>query len=104
LIYNTGGVLGDYNLDGTVNAADYTVWQDTRGSTSNLAADGDGNGAIELADYDVWKTNFGYTAGSGSSSNAAVPEPISLLLLIGLTAFGMIHRSLRVRPHRSHYR
>ena len=96
LIYNTGGVLGDYNLDGTVNAADYTVWRDTRGSTGNLAADGDGNGAIELADYDVWKTNFGNTAGSGSSSNAAMPEPTSLLLLIGLTAFGMSHRSLRV--------
>ena len=37
--------LGDYNQDGTVDAADYTVWRDTLGSTTDLRANGDNTGA-----------------------------------------------------------
>lgn len=56
-------VLGDYNQDGTVGLADYTVWRDALGSQVNVgsAADGNGNGTIDSADYDLWKTNFGST-------------------------------------------
>ena len=31
VVHQTSGVQGDYNDDGTVNAADYTVWRDTAG-------------------------------------------------------------------------
>lgn len=51
--------VGDYNLDGVVDAADYTVWRGALGSTTDPRADGDGNGVVEEADYDVWKANFG---------------------------------------------
>ena len=38
------GLLGDYNGDGRVDAADYTVWRDSEGATgSGLAADGNGD-------------------------------------------------------------
>jgi 3-phytase len=52
---------GDYNLNGRVDAADYTLWRDTMGSTVQTfaGADGNGNGRIDADDYDVWKTNFG---------------------------------------------
>jgi hypothetical protein len=50
---------GDYNKDGTVNAADYTVWRDTLGSTTNLRADGDKSGTVDQLDYDYWKARFG---------------------------------------------
>ena len=81
-----GGVAGDYNSDGVVDAADYTVWRDTLGSTADLGADGDGNGTVDAADYTVWANNFG----SGSSAAQAVPEP-SALMLCGLLsiAFGL---------------
>lgn len=69
---------GDYNGDGTVNAADFTVWRDNFGSTANLAADGNNNGVVDQADYAIWKQNYGQTAASGA---ATVPEPMAILLV-----------------------
>ena len=37
-------LLGDYNQNGVVDAADYTVWRDTLGSTTDLRANGDNTG------------------------------------------------------------
>ncbi len=65
---------GDFNSDGIVDAADYTVWRDGLGST------------YSVADYDVWRSNFG-TTGSLASSSSAVPEPSALLLGSLTTAF-----------------
>lgn len=50
---------GDYNSDGTVDGADYTVWQDTFGSTELLVADGNGDGVVDIADYTAWRDNVG---------------------------------------------
>ena len=55
---------GDFNDDGKVDAADYTVYRD------NLA------GTFTPADYLVWSTNFGATA---TAVAIAVPEPISFV-------------------------
>jgi hypothetical protein len=74
---------GDYNNDGTVNMADYTVWRDTLGATGvGLPADGDGSGTVDAIDYGIWKTNFGISAGAvfAALEYAAVPEPPALLL------------------------
>ena len=70
---------GDYNGDGTVDAADYTVWRD------NPAANGGDGG------YLVWANNYGATAGS---AGAAVPEPTSVLLCLAGLA-GLATRSRR---------
>jgi hypothetical protein len=53
---------GDYNHDGRVDSADYTVWRDTKGSTTDLRADGNADGVVDEADYDLWKANFGASA------------------------------------------
>jgi len=86
-------LAGDFNFDGTVDAADYTVWRDTLGSTTNLSADGDGDHLVGVGDYAVWKTNFGQHVGSGSTEASpfqdAVPEPASwLLFCVGAAALG----------------
>jgi PEP-CTERM motif len=52
-------VVGDYNRDGNVDAADYTVWRDTLGSNTFMAADGNGNGTIDAGDLTKWKTGLG---------------------------------------------
>ncbi len=78
---------GDFNRDGFVDAADYTTWRDTLGTT--VAAIGDGadgslNGVIDAADYDVWASRFGASAVVAANS---VPEPGAILLLaVGLAA------------------
>jgi hypothetical protein len=65
--------IGDFNADGTVDAADYIVWRKTGGSQ---------------AGYDLWRTNFGRAGGSGAgSASDAVPEPSAVfMLLIGSVA------------------
>lgn len=56
---------GDYNHDGIANLADYVVWRDTLGSTTDLRANGYNLGAsenvIDQADYAIWNQNFGNT-------------------------------------------
>ncbi|TWT90756.1 hypothetical protein Mal64_11530 [Pseudobythopirellula maris] len=53
---------GDYNRNGVVDAADFTVWRDALGQTGLTpltGADGDGDGQVTRADYDVWVSHFG---------------------------------------------
>ena len=46
---------GDFNRDGIVYAADYTMWRNTLGSTTDLRADANLDGIVDQADYEVWK-------------------------------------------------
>jgi hypothetical protein len=108
VIYNAKSVVlqvieatlpGDYNGDGSVDAADYVVWRKNDGTQPS---------------YDTWRANFGRTAGSGSgatgsasasgttagwappegwASSAAVPEPGTLLLALAGLGFS---KQLRV--------
>ncbi len=73
----------DYNQNGIVDAADYTVWRDTLGeSGADLAGDGNSNGWVEIADYEVWKMHFGATSGELDSGWTIVPEPSAVALMI----------------------
>ena len=77
-------LLGDFNGDGVVDAADYTVWRNSLGQVgSGLAADADGNNVVDEYDYLVWKLTYGLVVDPplGSSGLAEiVPEPSSLFL------------------------
>jgi hypothetical protein len=64
-------LLGDYNRDAAVSAADYVFWRKTQGTTGLVAyagADGSGNGTIDPADRTVWRQNFGETGGGGGDA------------------------------------
>jgi hypothetical protein len=92
-----GVSFGDYNNNGTVDAADFTIWQDTLGSLLDLRADGDGNGVIGQADYVVWENGFGMPvpASATASTTMAIPEPESWTLC--LVTFILLARWLTLR-------
>jgi surface-anchored protein len=100
--FHVGLVDGDYNRDGAVDAADYTVWRDALGQAgSGLPADGNNNREVDAADYDVWKPNYGNVppAPVSNSGGAAtsVPEPAMLGLVLGFA----IAAYCGARNHRS---
>lgn len=82
---------GDFNLDGTVDTADFVAWRKTDGTP---------------ASYDAWRTHFGASLGEGSGSaghpgggsaespSPAVPEPATNLLMI-IGACGVFSRQYR---------
>jgi hypothetical protein len=83
---------GDYNDDGTVDAADYVVWRKNEGTMTTLPNDPHG-GMIGDDQYNTWVANFGETAGSGGGALTAVPEPFSLpLLLAAIPGIALILR------------
>jgi hypothetical protein len=76
------GLAGDFNSDGAVDAADYTVWRS-------------GFGHSQLH-YDVWAANYGRTL----SSSLAIPEPMAIvttLLTIALCSTSS-RRAVSVSP------
>jgi len=89
------GLPGDYNGDGAVDAADYTVWRNTLGQSGvGLAADGSGpagvpDGTVDEWDYNFWKANYGLAALPITAT--AVPEPHSIALALLATCLILSH-------------
>jgi hypothetical protein len=79
---------GDFNDDGTINAADYVVWRKFDGTQQG---------------YDNWRMNFGETiplgSGAASSLDATVPEPTRILPLVLMLASFALPRHRRLATH-----
>ncbi|HEY4234115.1 MAG TPA: PEP-CTERM sorting domain-containing protein [Lacipirellulaceae bacterium] len=98
--------VGDYNNNGIVDAADYTVWRDHLGQSGATLANRDPSvtGLVKAADYTSWVNHFGNGAGSGAGAinysvigyapSAVVPEPTSILLSL-LAGLGLAKFSKR---------
>jgi autotransporter-associated beta strand protein len=70
LYVTSAGLAGDFNGDGSVDAADYVIWRKWLGTI------------YDETHYDQWLANFGATVGAAAS---AVPEPAAWsLFLTGL--------------------
>ena len=80
---NLPPLLGDYNQNNVVDAADYTRWRDTLGQTGLApfsGADANGNGRIDTSDYNIWKTRFGQSLpgrGAGATLKTATQPAVS---------------------------
>jgi uncharacterized repeat protein (TIGR03803 family) len=121
------GLPGDYNADGSVDAADYVLWRKNASqsyetwrslfgqSGPNPPGDFNNDHNVDTADYVVWRktmqagyntwtTNFAEPSGGvggsadASSSQVAVPEPASLWLgLAGVTIWTRVRARHRTK-------
>ena len=71
------GPPGDYNSDGTVDAADYVVWRTSDGTQPG---------------YDTWRGHFGETAGSGSVTSVTISEPVTFAVVVMTLVLTFFHR------------
>lgn len=79
LVSTLAGLSGDYNNDGVVDAADYTVWRDNLGAAAGTLPNDVDGGQIGSAQYQTWKANYGTTLGAGSAGS--IPEPGTAFLI-----------------------
>ncbi len=86
------GLPGDYNDDGAVNLADYTIWRDSLGAPAGTLPNDVDEGAIGSGHYNTWRANFGATAATEVSAvETAVPEP-GTLVSISVAATALLVR------------
>jgi fibronectin-binding autotransporter adhesin len=87
ILLNVAALPGDYDSDGKVDAADYVVWRKTP----------DSHGGVSTG-YGTWRTNFGRSSNGGgglTDEGGAVPEPASVILLLGLGVLLLGRRTRR---------
>ncbi len=84
--------VGDANVDGSVDGADYTIWADHYGASGVSAWSAGGwavgnfneDAIVDGADYTLWADNY-------TGSGLGLPEP-STLWLLGTAAAGLCRR------------
>ena len=73
----TPALLGDANLDGSVDTSDFNLWNDNKFSNAGWSGgDFNGDGVADTTDFNLWN-------GNKFTSIAAVPEPKAGLLMLG---------------------
>ena len=120
-------LTGDYNRDGSVDAADYILWRKNDGTLAGFGAwrtnfgrsaqipgDFNADGSVNAADYvlwrkddgspagyNLWRANFGRTAqiGPAAGAHAAIPEPATLLMAMAAMLAAGIGLRLRSARH-----
>lgn len=85
----SGFLQGDYNADGRVDAADYTLWRDATTAPTELPNDPSFT-EINLDDRLAWAVAYGHASGA-----IGTPEPTAFGLTI-LAGFGLL--TLRSAP------
>ena len=95
--------LGDFNGDGQVDLADYTVWRDhfgTAESTLPFGSIATGNGIVDAEEYALWVANFGenYLIAASASAATNVPEPNGIALLM-LGTIGLLFNVRQKLPY-----
>jgi hypothetical protein len=91
-------LLGDYNQNDTIDAADYTVWRDLFLVDDAILPNDPTPNVIDESDYEYWKDHSGESLNPpGPGSATSVPEPAQFAsALLGLASFALASQ-FRVR-------
>ncbi|QDV78513.1 hypothetical protein [Botrimarina mediterranea] len=68
------GLSGDFDNNGVVDAADYTVWRDNLGAPTHRLFNATLDGVVGSLQYDAWSANYGAIA-AAASMDEATPAP-----------------------------
>ena len=73
-------LLGDANLDGSVDVSDFNIWNNNKFTAVAAWSSGDFNsdGSIDVSDFNIWNTNK-FNSADGS---LVVPEPSAYAMLV----------------------
>ncbi len=100
-------LLGDSNLDGTVNAEDFTPFSHNLGQSGTMWDDGDFNydGTVNAEDFTLFSHNIGQSATLAAQAGALevadgvnmanVPEPASAGMMMVTAGLGIFRRRRR---------
>ena len=81
IVDTTGGIPGDFDLDGDVDGVDFGKWQTgypMASGASLIDGDADGDGDVDGVDFGIWQENYPTNLGG----SATIPEPATLALLL----------------------
>jgi hypothetical protein len=103
-LLSSTALAGDYDADGDVDAADYSVWRAAFDSATILygsGADGNHNGVVDAADYVVWRKSRGDGVASAAADVVSVPEPAAsaIYVLVAITAWAALTSPKRKRGY-----
>ena len=98
-----GDYVGNFTNTHNVGNDDYGLWKLLYGRTDGYFADGNIDGIVDAADYTIWRDNLGASwsisgdegPGAGGLAAAAVPEPASLLLTFAAAGGWLLRRTRR---------
>jgi hypothetical protein len=97
----TTPLLGDFNGDHSVDAADYIVWKENFGTSFNLNGNGDETGPsqnmVDDADYAMWSSHFGNTSAGGGADATGAPEPCTWVLAVAAVALELMATGRRAK-------
>ncbi len=78
------GADADFDQDGDIDGSDFLAWQRGFGSGMTLAqGDANGDGQVDDLDLAAWQSQFGVAASIALQATTAVPEPSSMMLVMG---------------------
>jgi hypothetical protein len=91
-------LYGDANLDGSVNGADFVIWNSSKftSDTAWCAGNFNGDGAVDGADFVIWNSNKFMTSDtitarhSSHAALQAVPEPNAHYIVLSMLSWIMV--------------
>ena len=90
--FTTPPLDGDFNNDGYINAADYTIWRDKLGRTgSDIYGDGNRDGIVDALDYQLWANTYQLTNQLPVATSVSVPEPSSFVAVVIFALGGLLN-------------